>query len=106
MYKDGRLTKKEWKDFYKKAFGISKVEFRERAVEVCSGVQGCLTYDSWVLDRRIYTQVFIENECINSIWFNKETYEYDMEYQDKQRDEERKELFKEWESNYENKSLI
>lgn len=50
MYKDGRLTKKEWKDFYKKAFGISKVEFRERAVEVCSGVQGCLTYDSWVLD--------------------------------------------------------
>lgn len=51
-------------------------------------------------DGRIYTQLFVENECFNSIWFNKETYEYDMEYQDKQRAEERAELFKEWESNY------
>jgi len=91
-----KLTKVQWKLFYKTNFGITNISFD---VNGCCGSLGVITYNAWLNHNRIYVQMFVCNECSGSIWFNKDTFEYDSEYQEEWRYQIRQENYEEWKNN-------
>lgn len=91
-----KLSKAKWKEFFKKAFGTSNVVFEENMVRATIGV---MSYHAWILNQRIYVQCSIENECFTSFYFNKETFEYDWEFTDKEKKLAKHEEYEAWKSN-------
>lgn len=95
-----KLTKTKWREFFKKNFETKNVIFDEEN-NVVKANNGIMNYIAWLLNDRIYVSYSISNECFTSFYFNIDTFEYDWEFSDKQKQLAKEEQYEEWKSNLE-----
>jgi hypothetical protein len=82
-----KFTKKKATEFYKSLIGSARGMYdADYSWDLDTG--GSIRYSAWYLDNRICLHVYLDGLCVNGIFFNKDTYEYDDEYNDKRRKNE------------------
>ncbi len=76
MKKQLKFTKKKAQEFFKVFLGYNKGIYS--AFDGCWTMQsGMMEYMAWINKDRIYCQISCSGECINALYFDFETYEYD-----------------------------
>lgn len=81
------MSKKKATEFYKSFIGTAKgLQIGDCSWNIDTG--GQMRYAAWIVDNRIYLQCFLDGYCINAMYFNLDTYEYEYDYMDKLRDDE------------------
>lgn len=99
------LTKEKYVAFMSKLTGhtnsfIEKNMKIDEYMDCYTFTAGALQYDTWIADRRIYTQYFLNSTCQGSWYHDFETLEYDWKYTEEQQDIERKEMIEDAIANY------
>lgn len=88
-----KLTKDRYIEFMSKITGHSKA-FINKNMRISKRPQatvfeftpGTLTYQTWILSERIYTQYFLESECQGSWYHDFETLKYDWRFTEEERE--------------------